>query len=110
MSIITGGVAAQTSKTKDIARLTSEDSITIASKLIKKKDLWKEDSIMTVDLLKQKNTPIEGVIVEDQDIIPASRKGDEWIAYISKDRHSFWLTYAVYRKEKFIGSISTRLD
>jgi len=110
MSVITNGVAAQTSKTKDIAHLTSEDSIVIANKLIKQKKLWQEDSIMVVDLLKQKNTPIKGVIVEDQDIIPKSRKGDEWIAYISEDRYSFWLTYAIYRKEKFIGNISTRLD
>jgi hypothetical protein len=65
---------------------------------------------MVISLLKQDNTPAKGVVHEAEDIVAQSRIGDDLLSYISYQDGTFWLTYFVERKGKFIGRLDVRLN
>lgn len=109
ISMVASVVSAQTSKKSDVAQLSVNDSVRIQMLIAKNRDLLDEDKAMVQDLLKQNNRPEKGVIIEDEEFRDA-QKGDEWVAYISNQHGSFWLTYVVKRKGRFIGRTDVRLE
>ena len=103
-------VNAQTSKKDDVAQLSASDSVKIVKVIAKNQNLLDEDKAMVLDLLKQKNKPEKGVIIDDEEFVRKAQKGDDWTAYISNQYGSYWLTYVVRRKDKFVGRIDVRLE
>lgn len=110
ISMAANVVNAQTSKKDDVAQLSASDSVKIVKVIAKNQNLWDEDKAMVLDLLKQKNKPEKGVIIDDGEFVRKAQKGDDWTAYISNQHGSYWLTYVVRRKDKFVGRIDVRLE
>lgn len=111
MSAFASVVCAQTpTKTVKTAKLSAEDVTKIKSALERNKSIWYEDSVVVETLLTKNNVPISGTITEDEEILSASEAGDTWIAYISYSYGSYWLTYSISRKDKFVGSTEIRLN
>ena len=102
---------AQTSKINGAVKLTAEDVAKIGRSLARNRNhIWEDDILMATDLLQQANTPIEGVVQEKGEFIEKSFPGDDWSSFISYQNGTFWLSYLVMRKEKFIGRLDIRLD
>lgn len=110
MSMMTSVVHAQTSKITNVA-LSTKDIATIKRALVRNKELAFNDSALVESLIQNGNTPLNGVIKEENDfmIITDCRLGDEWTAFICKEDSSFWLVYIINRKKQFICRYSVSL-
>ena len=108
--MVTIGVKAQTSTLKNVLKLSESDIAKIEYALKKNKNLWSGDSLMIAKLLKQDNTPIAGVVTEEEEYVTQALENDNWTAFLSYEDGSYWLNYVVKRKNKFVGSLNIRLD
>ena len=111
MSNLTSVVFAQTPIIKQAAaKISAEEVLKIRHALNHNNNLWYEDSVLVETLLQKNNIPIEGIIENDEDIISKSKTGDSLLAYISYSYNSYWLTYFISRKNKFIGRMDIKLE
>lgn len=111
MSALTSVVFAQTPTNKlDALKISTEDVFKIKYALNRYRNLWEEDSVMVEALLEKNNVPLSGTIAENQEIVHDSQAGDTWFAYISYSYGSYWLTYYLSRKNKFVGRKDIRID
>lgn len=110
MSVLTSVACQAQTPTKDLAKLSKGDVARIEIALLRNQYIEEKDCAMVVTLLEQNNTPAKGVVNKAEDIIAHSKIGDDWLSYISYQNGTFWLTYIVERKGKFIGRLDIRLD
>ncbi len=108
MCVITSGVFAQTSKTN--AAKLSENDVVLLKKALSKKQMFQDDSVMVELLLERHNEPIVDTIGENGEIVEKSQVGDDLMIYIYNQYGSFWLSYEVKRKNKFVGRLDIRLN
>lgn len=110
MSMMTSVVSAQTPTTKyNVAKLSTEEVTRVKRLLASNHSICPEDSAMAAVLLEHNNTPEEGVIEEDEEIFSATLVNDNWIAFISYQRGSYWLSFVVTRKGKFVGRLDVMI-
>lgn len=111
ISGIASGVFAQTSKTNDVAKLSEKDVFYLKKALSANKNLLAEDSAMVAMLLERNNLPLEYVIEEAGEVVEQSEADDVLKIYISHPSgSSYWLSYVVSRKNRFVGRLDMRLD
>ena len=110
MSVITSVAFAQAPKMEeDCAKMSERNVCVIEKSLLQNTYISEQDRALVKKLLQQNNAPVEGVIVEDESIVPKTQAGDKWVAYIS-DNDSLWLTYIVSRDGHFFARLDIRLN
>jgi len=90
MSVMVSAVTARTAKVK----MTQADSVIIES-FLEYTELSLNDKLVVRSLVRHQNAPLEGAIAVDGAVHPKAKYGDEWTAYISLKKESYYLTYEV---------------
>ena len=109
MSMVASVALAQAPKRSEVANLVPSDVVRIEDALSDNPAINQADSVVVVSLLLRNNMPIRGFVAEDGEYFSKTKKGDMWIAYISRQHGTLWLSYVISRKEKFIGRVDLRL-
>jgi len=118
MSVLTSGVAAQTTSTTNDESENEPEMVMILNSLEMqtiKENLKVNNRTLNFiqkdhlkDILRTGST--EGSVWKNDALVNSSRKGDEWKAYLTKKNNKFFLTYLVTRNEHLVGMSSIPLN